>query len=167
LNGQVQLCQFAKGHLIKHRGLLATAMSTISRPYRQHEQYYNSNPRSRPPSPTPSNTSQSDTMSNASQDDCRACQLGIFCYDHTSTSTTPTPASPPSRTQEPNQTPNSEAPVPEQRSSSSDEGLFERSNIGDEEDHRLKTPPTRSVRNPSLPIVQVNGIEIPYWETPK
>jgi hypothetical protein len=106
-------------------------------------------------------------MSTASTDDCRACQLGTFCYDHASTSTTPTPASPPSNTQKPKQTPNSEAPEPEQGGLREDEGLFERSTASDDEHHRPKTPPTRSVRNPSLPSIQVNGVEIPYWETPK
>lgn len=110
-------------------------------------------------------------MTSREENQCRACRLKIFCYDHIS----PTVAEEesthkPTKTSEKegveHATPDISESNEDTNSNSSEPisyGKFERSqqNEGEDEDNtNTKTPPP--TRDPALPRIQINGIEITY-----
>lgn len=105
-------------------------------------------------------------MSTTSPADCRVCQLGLFCYDHVHTPRTPTATQQRHADPETKQaSPAIKPPQPNKEPPST--GTFEKS-LSHEQTEIKPAPKGQSQqqeRDPKLPRIQVNGVEIPYWVT--
>lgn len=124
--------------------------------------------RSRSRSPSPSSESPQIIMSSQTpKADCRACTLGLFCYDHVES---PTTSAAPQQPETEHKSGQANTARPQDRQSTSDsvqppsQGVFEKS-CSDENTNSQDTAKAESKhgRDPSLPSIQVNGVEIPYW----
>lgn len=121
--------------------------------------------RSRSPSPEPDFSSSPVNMNEP----CRECQLGTFCYNHprdTTTQAVRSSANPIEKsevtTQQYAKPTASNKAIPSPQTT----GKFERSQV--DEDTTCSTSMTTNVKgqqtqDSTLPRIQVNGVEIPYW----
>ena len=146
-------------------------MASIRRIYNHIQERRRSRSRSR--SLSSSSEIHLPTMSTRPKAECRECRMGIFCYDHVESSTQPVAIpdqnEPPS-TSNSKDTEKLEAKVSESdnRTSSSGNGVFERShsdsNVNSRSSSR-KRPRSPAIRDPALPQIFVEGVELPYWKS--
>lgn len=103
-----------------------------------------------------------------SAEHCRTCQLGLFCYDHVDTPRT-------SNQHIGSQNKSSSAPISTAQSIQdpappSSTGAFEKSQPNEQPKAKFALSNGQSSqgdceRDPKLPRIQVNGVDIPYWIT--
>lgn len=144
-----------------------TNMSSFRRIYNHLQKHRRSHARSPLLS---AETRSSRTMAFISIPECRECRLGLFCYNHvescipTSTSHGQPMAS---NTNEPAQakpTSNTDIQQPKESTSAPNSGTFEKSQSdGEAQTTSNPTSNPRPSRDPNLPQIFVENVEIPYW----
>jgi hypothetical protein len=143
-------------------------MPSIRKLYNHIQKRRRSKSRSR--SSSPSTEDPTKTMSDRAKAECRECQLGLFCYDHverTAQSDTPEVSGEQqpeaiSKQNQPGATDENDTPVSNDQPLS--QAVFETSDTDDgKNDQPVPRRHSQQQRDPSLPQIKVNGVEIPYW----
>lgn len=142
-------------------------MPSIRKLYKYTQERYRSRSRSRSRSPSPSSDHDPSTMS---AEHCRTCQLGLFCYDHVNAPRTSNQHT--NSQTKPLSAPNDTAKSSQGSTPPSSTGAFEKSQPNEQPKFKSALSNSQSSqgdrereRDPKLPRIQVNGVDIPYWIT--